>query len=93
MQPNIRRLLIAILAWPAGIVAAVLVLFMSAFFSPSDCTFHTKGAAEPAPVEVADCSVELKPGSSINTILWLALAFGPGIVATRVWWKGRRGAS
>ena len=93
MKPNVRRLLIAVLAWPAGIVAALVVLFTSAFFSPSECTVATKAAAEAGSVEFADCSVELEPGSSTNTVLWLALAFGPGVVATRAWWKGRGGAS
>ena len=93
MKLNVRRLLIAILAWPAGIVAALLLLFTSSFFSSSECTVHTKAAAELAPMESAECSVELQSGSPTNTILWIALGFGPGIVATRAWWRGRGGAS
>lgn len=42
MKPQVRRLIIAILAWPAGILAALLVLLLSALVSPSDCTSQKK---------------------------------------------------
>lgn len=72
--PNVRRLLIAIIAWPAGMGAAIAVLVFRAF--TSDCP---RGQA---------CALE--PTSWTSILLWLALALGPGIVATRHWWKNRR---
>lgn len=76
MKPQLRRLLVAIIAWPAGILAALLVLIIPAFFD-SPCP--------PGPV----CVQALEPTSWTRTILWLAIAFGPGVVATWTWWKGR----
>ena len=74
---QLKRLLIAIAAWPAGMLAALLLLIVPALFGGSTCS--AEGA----------CAVELESASSTRFVLWLAVAFGPGIVATRAWWKGR----
>ena len=76
-QRSVRRLLIAIAAWPAGLIVAILVLFVPALFD-SSC------GSEPG-----ICMTQLERTSSIRFAIWLAIAFGPGILATRAWWKHR----
>jgi hypothetical protein len=72
---NFRRLLIAVIAWPAGFLAAIGVLVYKGF--TSDCP------------DGGPCALE--PTSWTNVILWLAIALGPGIIATHHWWTGRKG--
>jgi hypothetical protein len=81
LQPQTRRLLIAIAAWPAGILGAIAFVIVRALMTATPC----EGGGP--------CVQELKPASSTSVLLWLALAFGPGIFATREWWKHRGGAS
>ena len=77
LSPSTRRLLVAIVAWPAGVVAAIAVLIVQGI--RSDCV-----GGEP-------CALE--PTSWIRIVLWLAIAFGPGVVATRNWWTKRGSAT
>ena len=72
-KTQIGRLLIAIVAWPAGILAAIVLLFVTGESCSGEC--------------------QLEAVSSTRLVLWLAVAFGPGILATRAWWKGRRDAA
>ena len=62
---------IALLAWPIGIVLAVVC---SVALGP----------------HCAQSPCALEPVSLGETLLELALAFGPGVVATAQWWRGRR---
>lgn len=78
IHPQTRRLLIAIIAWPAGILGAIILTMVWALLTAETCP----------PGEM--CSQELKPASSTAVLLWLALAFGPGIYATWEWWRHRR---
>ena len=71
---NFRRLLIAVIAWPAGFLAAIIVLVVRGL--TSEC----RGGGP--------CALE--PVSWFNMVLWLAIAFGPGIIATHHWWTNRR---
>ena len=77
VRAQVRRLLIAIAAWPAGLIVAALVVFVPAFFDSS---------CEPG---TGACMKQLEPVSSTRFAIWLAIAFGPGILATRAWWKNR----
>ena len=80
LKPQTRRLLIAIAAWPAGILGAIVLGIVWSLITATPC-------------DGASCAQELKPASSTSVLLWLALAFGPGVFATREWWKHRGGAS
>ena len=73
LSPSTRRLLVAIVAWPAGLVAAIAVLIVQGI--RSDC--------------VGGEACALEPTSWINIVLWLAIALGPGVLATRNWWTHR----
>jgi hypothetical protein len=73
---QLRRLMLAIVAWPAGMLAALVLLFLPTLVA-NDC-----------PPDVV-CARSLESPSTTSIVLWLAVAFGPGILATRAWWKGR----
>jgi hypothetical protein len=72
-----RRLLIAILAWPAGILFTVGWTLLGA--DPAPC----------APGEV--CALALEAVSVNDLVEFLTFALGPGIVATWYWWRNGRG--
>jgi hypothetical protein len=74
VKPTSRRLLVAIVAWPAGLIAAVLLLFVP-----------TPGDAACPPGEA--CALHLIP--TWKVLLWLCLACAPGVLATARWWKAR----
>lgn len=78
MNVHLRRLLIAIAAWPLGIVAALVLLFIPL---PWDT---------PCP---PNQPCELREAPLWRTVAWLCIAFGPGVLATRAWWQGRSDAS
>ena len=80
LKPQTRRLLIAIAAWPAGIIGAIVFAIVWSLVKATPC-------------EGGMCAQELKPASSTSVLLWLAMAFGPGIYATREWWTHRNPAS
>lgn len=77
LKPQTRRLLIAIAAWPAGILGTLALTIVWSLLTATPCAAGST------------CAQELKPASSTSVLLWLALAFGPGILATRDWWKHR----
>jgi hypothetical protein len=81
IRPQTRRLLLAIIAWPAGIFGTIVLTIVWSLLTADQCP------------DGQMCSKELKPATSTSVLLWLALAFGPGIYATREWWKNRRPAS
>jgi uncharacterized membrane protein YphA (DoxX/SURF4 family) len=62
-----------LVAWPLGIILAVVWLFIPWPWA-SKCP---SGQA---------CALE--PSSWSSTIIWLCFAFGPGVWATRRWWRG-----
>jgi hypothetical protein len=74
LSSNFRLLLIAIIAWPAGFLAAIGVLVFKGV---------TSGCRGGGP-----CALEQT--SWMNVLLWLAIAVGPGIVATHHWWTHRK---
>jgi hypothetical protein len=83
MSNRFLRGLLAIVAWPAGIVAAFVWLFV--FASPgSECTETTTEGGS-----VRTCASALEPMPSGSLVWFVAIAFGPGVLATRAWWKGR----
>ncbi len=73
MKANLRRFLVALVAWPLGLAGALTYALARA------------GAACPAG---APCPLNTVPGSRVA--LWLALALGPGLLATWAWWRGWR---
>jgi hypothetical protein len=75
MRPSLRRLIIAILAWPGGIVAAIVWEIMQT--PHADCP--------PGPA----CAVALSPVPLDRIVLAFVIALGPGIVATSSWWRRR----
>jgi hypothetical protein len=70
---NFRRLLIAVLAWPAGFLAAIGLLVIKGLAS----------ACRGGPCALEDISL-------LKMLFWIALALGPGIVATHHWWTNRK---
>lgn len=87
MKAQIQRALIAVAAWPLGLVLALLWFLVSS--DPSDCVTTQSGGGE---YVVATATCTLAPMPWWQFALLLALAFGPGIMATRAYWKGRRSA-
>jgi len=79
MSSNHRRLVVAVLAWPAGVLAAVILAV----------ALPLLGSAGPPCVD-GPCA--LQPAPMWENVLLLLAALGPGLVATAVWWS-RRGAS
>ena len=75
MSPSTRRFLLALIAWPAGIVGTVLYVLLGATSTPCDPN--------------GPCSVSLDVASTNEIIQFLTFAFGPGIIATWYWWKNR----
>jgi hypothetical protein len=66
------RGVVAVLAWPAGIILAIVcAIALAPHCGESPCA--------------------LAPVPTWALVLQLALAFGPGIVATLWWRRGRRG--
>jgi hypothetical protein len=62
-----------LLAWPGGIALGLLWMFV-----PKPWGTHCP-AGQP-------CALE--PVSLLGVVAWLCLAFGPGVWATRSWWRG-----
>jgi hypothetical protein len=76
LSPQTKRLLLAIVAWPAGIIGTVVLTFAWSLLTTPSCG-------------EGPCAQELKPMSLTTMGLFLAMAFGPGIYATREWWRHR----
>ena len=76
MSASTRRLLLAIVAWPAGIIATLVWSLISA--EPAAC--------EPG---VATCTVALKVVPLSEVLESFALAIAPGLFATIYWWRNR----
>ena len=66
----------AIVAWPVGILGTLVLTIAWSFLTATPC-------------EEGRCAQNLEPMSLTSTVLFLAMAFGPGIYATREWWKHR----
>jgi hypothetical protein len=73
ISSNFRRLLLAIVAWPAGFLAAILALILKSVFS------GCRGGEA--------CALEDVSWGKL--LLWLTIALGPGIAATYHWWTNR----
>jgi hypothetical protein len=73
VNPNLRRFLVALVAWPLGLAAALALAFGGAR--------ATCPAGEPCPLNTVP---------EWRVALWLALALGPGLLATWAWWRGWR---
>ena len=78
MRPQTRRLFIAIGAWPAGILAAIVAAVVFSLATAEPCP--------PGP----ECVQGLEQASWAWNALWLAMAVLPGTLATRAWWNGRK---
>jgi hypothetical protein len=76
MSASTRRLLLAVLAWPAGFVAAVVWMLASAPPNPCD-----PGAST--------CAMTATAASANQILEFLALAGAPGLFATIHWWRHR----
>lgn len=71
-----RRMLIAILAWPAGILFTV---------------GWTLLGADPTPCPPGDVCAQALEAVSVNDLVeFLTFALGPGMVATWYWWRHGR---
>ena len=75
LSSNFRRLLLAIIAWPAGFLAAILAMILKSVFF-SGCRGGEACALEDV--------------SWFKVLFWFAIAIGPGILATYHWWTNRR---
>lgn len=75
MDPSGRRLLLAIVAWPAGIIFTVAWTILG---------------AESTPCAPGEACMMTEQVLSLNDIVeFLTFALGPGIVATWHWWRNR----
>ncbi|MEO8619681.1 MAG: hypothetical protein ABI625_01375 [bacterium] len=77
MNPRVRNLYVMLAAWPFGILCALVWLFLP------------DRGADPCPSGQA-CALHAVRVSLVQIIAWLAVAFGPGIIATRHWWRSCR---
>ena len=71
-----KRLVLAVVAWPAGLIAALI---------REVATSHS-GACRAG----ESCLAAARMISANELAEFLVLALGPGIVATLYWWRGRR---
>jgi hypothetical protein len=82
VQTQQRRLMLPILAWPAGMVLAGLCLVALAFLDAQATCPPTADAG------LSTCGRE--PGPWWHSVLLLICLLGPGLYATWHWWRGRR---
>ena len=77
MRRSFRRLLVMLAAWPLGITLAVAWLFIPWPWE-SRCPSGEM------------CALERTSWSHIiiSLCIWLCFALGPGVWATRRWWRG-----